>query len=145
MSTETENRQAPRIVVAVKGLLVYRRRALILRRSATDRYSGMWEFPGGRFEFGEQLEGALCREIKEETGLDATVQKLLYASSLVTGPQRQIVVLDYLCQAAGESFVLSSEHDDGMWATRTQMEAMLDSQIVENLRKFDVFSRVELD
>lgn len=42
---------------------------LVLRR--TDR--GDWVFPKGHIEPGESLEEAAIREIREETGLEATV------------------------------------------------------------------------
>lgn len=37
-----------------------------------------WFLPGGHVEFGESLEDSLIREIKEETGLDCEIEKLLY-------------------------------------------------------------------
>jgi mutator protein MutT len=36
-----------------------------------------WEFPGGGVEFGETLEHALCREIREEYGFSIEVLQLL--------------------------------------------------------------------
>lgn len=136
---------APTIVVAVKSLIVYNQRALIMRRSFTDRHGpGIWEFTGGRLEFGETLEDGLLREIQEETGLEAAIQKLLYAVTLPTGPTRQIVVLNYLTYAAGDKVRLSSEHQDYRWATKQDMLELLDPQIVKNLHKYNVFSKIDI-
>ena len=46
-------------------------RVLMLQRGLdpTDPASGMWEFPGGHVETGEDPQAAACREWAEETGL----------------------------------------------------------------------------
>jgi 8-oxo-dGTP diphosphatase len=44
---------------------------LLKRRKAPE--AGCWSIPGGRVEFGETVEGALLREIKEELGCDANI------------------------------------------------------------------------
>jgi A/G-specific adenine glycosylase len=46
---------------------------LIARRPSEGLLGGMWEFPGGKQEPGEDLEACLRREIKEEMGVDITI------------------------------------------------------------------------
>lgn len=46
---------------------------LLQRRSG----SGLWGFPGGAIEPGETVQEAAVREIREETGLDVQVDKLI--------------------------------------------------------------------
>src|SRR5262249_44335154 len=36
-----------------------------------------WEFPGGKIEPGESVEGALVREIREELGVDARAGEVM--------------------------------------------------------------------
>lgn len=42
---------------------------LVARRSAPAKLAGLWEFPGGKVEPGEEPEAALERELAEELGV----------------------------------------------------------------------------
>ena len=49
-------------------------RFLIAKRSSGPR-AGLWEFPGGKQEEDESLEACLVREIREELGLEISVNR----------------------------------------------------------------------
>ena len=46
---------------------------LIARRPEKGLLGGLWEFPGGKVEEGENLSEALIREIREELGVEIAV------------------------------------------------------------------------
>jgi 8-oxo-dGTP diphosphatase len=55
--------------VAVGVLIDPQGRFLLTSRPAGKVYAGYWEFPGGKVEAGESVEGALRRELHEELGI----------------------------------------------------------------------------
>jgi 8-oxo-dGTP diphosphatase len=54
---------------------------LVARRSAPEQLAGLWEFPGGKVEPGEQPESALQRELQEELGIGVRLGPELPAGS----------------------------------------------------------------
>jgi A/G-specific adenine glycosylase len=59
------------------GVVVRNTRVLITRRKPEGLLGGLWEFPGGRLENGEDPETACVREIKEEVNLNVRVDRFL--------------------------------------------------------------------
>jgi 8-oxo-dGTP diphosphatase len=136
---------ANKFVVAVKGLILHQGKVLIVQRANDDEIGGgTWELVGGKIEFGEDLETALVREIKEEVGLDVTVDKILYATTFKTDPTRQVVILTYLCRSNSRDVVLSKEHIDYRWSTKEQLRLLLTPEIISDFEKNNVFSLEEL-
>ncbi|MFB6469133.1 NUDIX domain-containing protein [Cytobacillus sp. Hz8] len=136
---------ANQIIVVVKGVIFYKGKVLIVKRSLNDRVGGgTWECVGGKLDFGEDLEDALKREIQEEVGIDVTVERVLFASTFHTEPTRQVVVITYLCQTQNEKIVLSEEHSDFLWATKQQLRTLLPSNIISDFEKHHLFSIKEL-
>lgn len=134
-----------KIVVVVKGLIEHNGKVLLLKRSSTDDVdAGVWETVGGKLDFGEGLEEALVREVKEEAGLLVSVERLLFASSFFTNPHRQIVLLTYLCRAADDQVQLSEEHSDYKWATKSEVPLYLPVPNMADMNKHKALDALEL-
>ncbi len=52
-------------------------RVLITKRTGDHAFAGLWEFPGGKLEEGEESVAALSRELGEELGIEIVDQSLL--------------------------------------------------------------------
>lgn len=57
-----------KILNIVLSPVVYRSQILLLKR-AKEPFKDLWGMPGGKVEFGENIDTAIEREIREETGL----------------------------------------------------------------------------
>lgn len=134
------SKKSKTIIVAVKGVILYQGRILLVKRAAADSAgAGSWECAGGKIEFGESLEAALEREILEETGLAVTTKRILYAVTLLTDPARQVVIITYLCGALRDEVQLSEEHTDYRWCTVSDMNALLPPQIIADFTEHGIF------
>lgn len=135
-----------KIVVALKAIILYNRKALIIQRSYGEiSGSGSWEFAGGKLEFGEDLETGLKREIMEEAGLTVTIENLLYASTFQAKENRQTVILSYLCHTQDDRVVLSEEHEKFIWADKRTMKKYLAKGILHDLETNKIFDRLDIE
>jgi mutator protein MutT len=96
-------------------------RWLLLRRSSQcEQFVGTWELPGGKPNSGETIDGALCREVREEAGL------LVRPTGLAGTTERDmpvghLVVLYFYTAAEIRPIILSEEHDDFTWVQLAEM------------------------
>lgn len=81
---------------------------LAQRGPAAKNERGLWEFPGGSVEFGEQLHDALKREMREEYGIEIEVGELLdVADHILPDEGQHWVSPSYLCRIiSGEPHIL---------------------------------------
>ncbi len=91
----------PKYHIAV-GVIYREDRVLITRRPTDGLLGGLWEFPGGKIEKGEDPASGCLREIQEEVGLDVAIDcHLMQVKHAYT--HFRIVMEVFRCQyAAGE-------------------------------------------
>ena len=58
------------ILVVAAALIDRDGRVLLAQRPPNKSMAGLWEFPGGKVEEGENPEDSLIRELNEELGID---------------------------------------------------------------------------
>ena len=79
-------------------------RVLLIRRGH-EPFKGMYAFPGGFVEVGETVEQAALRELREETGIEGRILKLIGVySEPKRDPRHHSVAVVYLVERiSGES------------------------------------------
>ena len=70
---------------------------LVKRRCAPE--AGCWNLPGGKVEFGESVAEAIKREIREEVGLDITLERSLGYVEMIGVDRQHWVSPIYLATA----------------------------------------------
>lgn len=98
------------IQVRVTGVLIEGNEILIVKQSISDNRS--WSLPGGRLEQGESIDLCIKREMKEETGLDVEVQKLLYICEMPQNSPSTLHITLLLKKIGGEIRLPTNEFDE---------------------------------
>jgi ADP-ribose pyrophosphatase YjhB (NUDIX family) len=87
--------------------------AILLHRRSD---SGYWSIPGGAMEPGETIRETAVREVKEETGYDVEVERLVgiytdpqHVAAYSDGEVRQQFSVCFACRLLGGSSQLSDE------------------------------------
>ena len=116
----------PKLFVATKAFIIRDGKILILRESSSyleGTNAGRFDVVGGRLEPGEAFDASLLREIKEETGLAATVGKPFHVGEwrpVVRGEQWQVVGIFFECFSESGDVVLSGDHDAYEWISKEE-------------------------
>jgi 8-oxo-dGTP diphosphatase len=110
-----------RPIVSVGAVIVDGDRVVLIRRGHPPR-QGEWSLPGGRVELGETLVEALCREMREEVGLEVEVGPIVETFDRIhrdaEGQVRyHFVIVDFLCRPAGGVLRAGDDASDARWAT----------------------------
>jgi mutator protein MutT len=110
-------------------------RWLIGRRPAHKRHGGLWEFPGGKVEPGEDDVAAMARELREELGLTLTTLGAERCVVHDAGSPFEIVFVDV--EAHGEP--VAHEHEALAWVALHEFGAYAlapsDAACVRQLRE----------
>lgn len=97
---------AYRMPVSVKGICFIDDKVILLKNER-----GEWDLPGGKLGWGEKVEEALTREMKEELGIDITIVELVGVRTASIQRKINVLIILYLCetQATYQDLQLSQE------------------------------------
>lgn len=109
--------------LTVDAVIICDNDSIVLIKRKNSPYKGFWALPGGFVEYGERVESAVLREVKEETGLKI---KLNDISGVYSDPNRDprghVITICFTAQKTGG-----------------KLKADTDARDVECLKLDDVF------
>lgn len=89
---------------------------LLMRRAPTEPLAGEWEYPGGKFEDGEEGPTCLHRELAEKLGIDAQIGNLITIAKHTTDSGKIIELHTYeIISYTGE--IQLRAHNDMHWVS----------------------------
>jgi 8-oxo-dGTP diphosphatase len=109
------------VLVAACALIDPDGRVLVAQRPEGKSMAGLWEFPGGKVEPGEQPEQSLIRELQEELGITVKQEclaPLTFASH--SYPDFHLLMPLYVCRR-WEGFVEAREKQKLKWVRPNEL------------------------
>jgi 8-oxo-dGTP diphosphatase len=140
-------RQHPKKPVVGVSAVILDKDKILLEKRKNSPGKGKWSVPGGLVELGEDVEQAVIREVKEETGLEVCEPRLFdvvnYVSLSVKGAVKyHYVILDYLVTVKSGNPKAASDADALKWVPFNEVE---EYDLTESFRLFFRRNRQKLE
>jgi ADP-ribose pyrophosphatase YjhB (NUDIX family) len=120
------DKDLPKFAVTALAFIAQGDSVLLVRQSYGKRY---WSLPGGSVEPGESIDQAALREVKEETGLDVRLTRLV---GVYSKPVQDALAVCFEAEVLGGSF---SEATDEIVECRYFPPDDLPEPVREHLRE----------
>ena len=121
--------------IEVVAAILHRDGAYFATQRGYGEFEGMWEFPGGKIEFGESHEVALKREIREELGINISIEKFICTTDYDYS-SFHLTMHCYLCNIVSGEIELR-EHIAIRWLNPYELNDVkwlpADKEIIDNL------------
>ena len=94
-------------------------RVLVTRRQRGVHLEGLWEFPGGKCDPGEPLDGCLARELREELDVEACIGPEVFTTTYAY-EDRRVELHFFACELLGEPRPLLGQ--EMQWIARGDLD-----------------------
>ncbi|MBI2326828.1 NUDIX hydrolase [Candidatus Curtissbacteria bacterium] len=129
------------ILNIVASPVIYKDKFLLIKR-IKEPYFGLWCLPGGKMEYGETIEEAIIREIKEESSLDikfialrGAVEEILYKGKSKIGH-----FMIWVCETrAQENTAQTKNEGEVRWFTKKELPKIKVHAVPSDYRMIETF------
>jgi len=106
-----------RPLIGVGAVVFNEKNEVLLIRRGKEPHYGRWMVPGGTLEWGESLEAAAAREVREETGVEIRIDAFVEIVEAITPGDGgfHFVIMDYAATAMSGTPVAASDALDAAW------------------------------
>jgi len=124
------------------GALIFNKNeeVLLLKRTPKTRNeAGFWSKPGGGVEFGEKIEDAVKREIREELGVDIELTRFLgFTNHILEFEKQHWVAFNYLAKIVGGELknLEPEKHEEIKWFSLNNLPKNITQTTIEPINEY---------
>jgi len=134
----TMQRKYPACPLIGVGALIKRGEEFVIVKRENEPGKGLWSIPGGLLELGERLHDGVKREVKEETGLDVEIDRLLDVfDNIIYDDSGRVcyhyVLIDYLCHPVSGEMKAATDIGEIRWINRKNLDGIQTTKTLNKL------------
>jgi ADP-ribose pyrophosphatase len=101
-------------IAGIGAVVIHNNQALLVKRAKPPK-QGLWCIPGGKIQYGETLQQAAEREIKEETGITIKAGDPVYVFDLIEEGNFHYIIIDLLAEYISGTLQAGDDAMDAKW------------------------------
>lgn len=100
------------------GVAVVHNGALLVVLRGRGANAGLWAIPGGKVDYGESMQEAAVREVREETGIDVELDEVVWVGDAIgpgDPPAWHYTLVDFKARVIGGTLAAADDAEEVAW------------------------------